>query len=309
MSEKEEQDETLQRLANRLDGLLDEHPDLEALTKEIGLKDKTALDHYRAGRRAPRPSTMVKLADALGVSTDYLLGRSPERVDVAPTLEIDARDYKMLGLAMRAGAGGPIAHYDEEDALQLAFRADWLRASLGTDDVSPRSVFLAEADGDSMEPGIRHGAVVLARRWYAPDTREEFAAELEERGVYVIKKDVTAGESGMQVKRLALDRDQLVILSDNPRYAPKVISLRREDDVEPVDVRQIIMGRVIWVGQEVGGMPRAADDASSESTPEGRTARASGRHSGRPKTMRRQPDVGYIPRYEEDQHEFEDAIQ
>lgn len=292
---------TLQALARRLDELLDEHPDLEALTKQVGLTDKTALDHYRAARRAPRPATLVRLAEALHVSTDYLLGRTTEREKTAPVVEVEGREYRALGLALRAGAGGPIINYDEADALRLAFRADWLRLSVGSDEITEKQAFLVEVDGDSMEPGICDGAVVLARRWYMPNKREEVEAELKERGVYVLKKDVTAGESGLVVKRLALDAETLMILSDNPRYAPKLIPLRRDEHLEPIDLRHIIMGRVIWVGQEIGAID-VSDEGHSAVT-HSVTHRVVKRGTGRPRNVRRQPDVGDLPRYDEDEEE------
>ncbi len=36
----------------------------------------SAVSHFESGRRMPSPVNLVKLADALGVTTDELLGRS-----------------------------------------------------------------------------------------------------------------------------------------------------------------------------------------------------------------------------------------
>lgn len=67
-------------LAKRLEERLDDYPDLDELAKRLGCH-RTLLDHWRAGRRAPVRDLdqLVQLADALGVSIDWLFGR-----DAAP---------------------------------------------------------------------------------------------------------------------------------------------------------------------------------------------------------------------------------
>jgi transcriptional regulator with XRE-family HTH domain len=60
----------------RLRELMDERE--LSVTKVVvltGISDKT-IRRYREGAHVPSSSHLLKLADALGVSTDYLLGRS-----------------------------------------------------------------------------------------------------------------------------------------------------------------------------------------------------------------------------------------
>ena len=45
------------------------------LAKKAGITEG-AVSRYMSGSRTPDASTMVKLADALNVTTDYILGRS-----------------------------------------------------------------------------------------------------------------------------------------------------------------------------------------------------------------------------------------
>jgi transcriptional regulator with XRE-family HTH domain len=48
----------------------------EELATRIGTTGMT-VSHWEAGRRTPHPRWLVKLADALDCSTDWLLGRTP----------------------------------------------------------------------------------------------------------------------------------------------------------------------------------------------------------------------------------------
>jgi transcriptional regulator with XRE-family HTH domain len=45
------------------------------LAKKIGFHP-TAISHFEAGRRLPSLSSLVKIANALDISIDYLLGRT-----------------------------------------------------------------------------------------------------------------------------------------------------------------------------------------------------------------------------------------
>lgn len=57
------------------------------LGEKAGLQP-AAISHFENGRRAPSFSNLRKLADALSVSIDYLLGREEEHANAGP--EIDA---------------------------------------------------------------------------------------------------------------------------------------------------------------------------------------------------------------------------
>jgi len=55
----------------------------------------SAVSHFETGARKPSLANIRKLADALNVSTDYLLGRSGE-VSGAPTADVLFRDIAKL---------------------------------------------------------------------------------------------------------------------------------------------------------------------------------------------------------------------
>ena len=68
------------------------------LAKILGVTDNT-ISYYCSGSRTPRLEHLVQIADALDVTTDYLLGltNDPERVpSVADELGLDARALKRV---------------------------------------------------------------------------------------------------------------------------------------------------------------------------------------------------------------------
>jgi transcriptional regulator with XRE-family HTH domain len=65
------------------------------LANKIGLKP-AAVSHFETGQRKPPLDTLMKLADALSVSVDYLLGRDMSRVTNASGRLL--RDFERLSL-------------------------------------------------------------------------------------------------------------------------------------------------------------------------------------------------------------------
>ncbi len=227
-------------------------------------------------------ATLKRLAFGFEVPLSRLLTHpEDDHAPAAPAIELDAGDYRVLGLSKRAGAGGPVINHDDEDALRLAFRADWLRQLCGTAEITEDRAFLVEVAGDSMEPTIMDGAVVLAHRWRPTPTFENGA-------IYVLKEKPTANESGLIVKRLTLDRaiEGLIVASDNAAYGPYVLPIRGEQ------LQDIVMGRVFWVSQRIESRPGARGAIA--------LAKDLARKPGRPRNMRRKPDLGDPFYYDED---------
>ncbi len=68
------------------------------LAKKSGLQS-TAISHFETGGRAPSFDNLRKLADALNVATDYLLGRSDELKLAGPETDSLFRDLEKLSEA------------------------------------------------------------------------------------------------------------------------------------------------------------------------------------------------------------------
>lgn len=114
----------------------------------------------------------------------------------------------------------------------LVFKRDWLKRM----NAKPENLYVIYADGDSMEPYIFEGDVVLF------DTSE---TEPRDKQVYVIRRP----DGGNSIKRLIQQfSGAWLIRSDNPDKAA--------NPDEPVSDSSIhdmpILGRVIWRGGGVG---------------------------------------------------------
>lgn len=142
---------------------------------------------------------------------DYLI---EARKTVSDTVELDQID-------LRYGMGGTFADGPVE-VERRPFSREWLRSITTT---APRHLFWAIGDGDSMEPTIRSGEIILIDR--SQDTPRM------DDGIWA----VTHGEIGM-IKRLRHRPDGVVELhSDNHLVRPQTA----------VDGELHVIGRVIAV--------------------------------------------------------------
>ncbi len=122
-----------------------------------------------------------------------------------------------------AGHGSQIT--DEPLAEPMAFRTDWLRRE-GFD---PAKMAVIRAKGDSMEPTINDGDVILVRLKNGEAPRD---------GLYVLRLD-----GGLFVKRLQFDLGGVRIISDNPLYKSRDLSKAELAELD-------LVGRVVWAGKK-----------------------------------------------------------
>ena len=185
-------------------------------------------------------STLDALSRLTGARLEWLVyGQGPMRA--SETGEMQAGD-ELAGDDLVAPIPGTvlISRYDarasagpgnglSEGAIlgQVAFSEAWVRRSLGRD---PAQLALLEARGDSMEPTIRDGDVIMI------DTS---AMEIVSGRIYVLRVD---GE--LMLKRLQRRvNGAVVVLSDNPRYPP--------EEVPQGQSAPTILGEVLWRGHRV----------------------------------------------------------
>ena len=124
-----------------------------------------------------------------------------------------------------AGHGAVVGQEAPDDA--LIFKEEWLRYELGA---NPADLCLIRVSGDSMEPTLRAGEVILVdRRANRPD-RE---------GIYILRM----GEM-LLVKRLqAIPGGQVKVTSDNAAFDPWTLNLT------DIGSEVAIVGRVVWSGR------------------------------------------------------------
>lgn len=175
------------------------------------------------------PRNLLQLAQALQTSPEYLIGDTDDPISRLGEHQLSYRQQRddcedtveLQQIDLRYGMGGTYADGPVEVETRQ-FSREWLRSITST---APSHLFWATGDGDSMEPTIRTGEVILIDR--SQDT-----PRLDD-GIWA----VTHGEIGM-IKRLRHLPDGTVELhSDNHLVRPQ----------SAVDGELHIVGRVIAV--------------------------------------------------------------
>lgn len=190
---------------------------------QLGLTLRT-YQRYEMGEVPPKAQTLAKLA-ARGVDLNWLLNGPAQ-------LGYDGQPPNIAGFIMVprfdvAASAGPGAFAEDQEPVDfLAFRRDWLMEDAS---ILPGKAALIGATGDSMEPTIRSGDILLVDR---------AIERILDDAIYVIGYD-----ERLLVKRVQRFTDgSVAIKSDNPAYETETLSS---------DVAQMlrIAGRVRWIGR------------------------------------------------------------
>jgi phage repressor protein C with HTH and peptisase S24 domain len=224
----------------RLQLVVRQWPSADRLAKATGVSP-SAFRKWLKGVAEPSRDRLVALAEAAGVDVSWLAqgqgaepdllslaarAHSPQSADLAGNPNI--AQYLVLPKrqeAAAAGSGRPATGVPTEF---IGFRHDWIRTTFGRE---PADVILEIAVGESMEPRIRNGDLLLV------DTTERTFRNF---GIYVIE---ARGER--LVKRVQRKFDgSLILISDNKIYQPESIPADLAKEVR-------IIGRVIWRGGKV----------------------------------------------------------
>ena len=219
-------DEATRDLGRRLARLRKELGlDVEGMSQRTGIPVST-LKKYEAGLRAPGSRALQALSGT-GVDLNWLLTGEGAPF---PGEGADGRYALIPRYDVAASAGGGAVVADEGIVEHLAFDRAWLRRELGAD---PRDLYLIEVQGESMEPTLRPGDLILV------DHRQGLQVPAD--GIYVLRKEKT-----LLVKRLQrLPGRRLRVSSDNPAYEPFELTL---DDPGEAPV---VIGRVVWVARRL----------------------------------------------------------
>jgi len=185
----------------------------------------STLHRYRAGRELPS-SALVSLARAAGVRLEWLAtGEGPMQGE-HPVVTASAAPpgYVLLPLVeARAAAGNHGGLRSDQIVDFIAFSESFLKQTLRR---SPQNLALLTASGDSMDPTIRDGDLLLV------DTS---ARSIEGSRIYVL-----AIGGALMVKRIQLRLDgSVVVKSDNAVYEPEVLAADQTSTLN-------ILGQVVW---------------------------------------------------------------
>ena len=176
------------------------------LAKKIYIS-QPAYSKYEVGTASPNPETLSKIADALDVSVDYLLGSDSQPARPG---------YIRVPVLGRVAAGIPI------DAIEDVI--DW--EDISTAAAGDGEYFGLQIKGHSMEPKISDGDVVIVRR--QPDVDSGDIAV-----VLVNGDDAT-------VKKVKKSPQGVTLIPSNPAYEPMYYSNK---EIESLPVQ--ILGRVV----------------------------------------------------------------
>lgn len=136
----------------------------------------------------------------------------------------------------RAAAGAGAAVEGETPSQEIAFRADWLSRQ----GISPSKSFLIKARGDSMEPKICDGDLLLVdgSKLTPPSTGSTSLHSRRPAPIYVIEQD-----GDLRVKYLRRPApDHLILHSANTAlYDPEILSRHDLSHLR-------ILGQVVWWG-------------------------------------------------------------
>jgi len=132
----------------------------------------------------------------------------------------------LFDVTASAGEGALVTTEAVEDT--LTFKRSWLVEELR---VKPEDLALVHVDGESMEPTLRPGDLILVHR----------KDQLVRDGIYLVRID-----DALLVKRLQrLPGGKLQVISDNPAYKPFEVDLA--DEGKGIAV----IGRIIWSGRRM----------------------------------------------------------
>lgn len=164
------------------------------LSRATGLTDSQISSWYN-GRYRPNAEAMTKIAAALGVTTDYLLGK--EEIPIAKLTLPQFHDVPVLG---SVAAGTPILA--QEDVIGTV--------------MTDKDVFALKVKGDSMSPRIMDGDIVLVRQQDAAEDGDLVIAEID-------------GEATCKV--LKRSHGSVMLVPFNAAFAPFVFSGQQAEDL------------------------------------------------------------------------------
>lgn len=181
------------------------------LGKIIGVAQNTVCN-WENGNREPDQVSLNKIADYFNVSVDYLLGRQATMDSPTPSVP----GSKWIPVLRAVAAGVPIEAIEdiedyEEISPEMAASGDY---------------FALRVEGDSMEPKISNGDVVIVRR--------QCDCETGDMAVVLVNGDEAT------VKRIKKRPEGLMLIPNNPAYEPMFYSAE-----EVIKLPVQILGKVV----------------------------------------------------------------
>ena len=180
------------------------------LGKRLGLSDK-AVSTWENDIKVPRMATLRKISELFGVPVGYLVG---EKTSPRASVKIPV----MGGVA----AGAPITAVEEYIDLYDPDTWEEISAELA----STGNFFALRIAGDSMEPKISRGDIVIVRQ----------QNDVESGDIAI----VLVGGNDATCKKIKKRSDGILLISNNPEYEPMFYTQKQVNEL-PVS----IIGKVV----------------------------------------------------------------
>lgn len=199
----------------------------EELAKRVQL-GKQAISQYERGVREPDYDVLSYLCDIFNVSTDYLLGKVDFTTRLVSDEERQMIDNPRKGVKIRifgrVAAGIPMEMiediYDEEEIPSNMTKGG-------------QEYFGLVIHGDSMEPKMSEGDIVIVRRQDDAETGDIVIA--------------TVNGDDATCKRLKKEKNGIWLMGTNPTFSPLFFS---RDEMQSIPVR--ILGKVVELRAKFG---------------------------------------------------------
>ncbi len=188
-----------------------------------------SMNHYETGKRIPNADLLAKLAEIVECDPGWLLTGKDQKITKSLATS-PAMEGFILVPRYNIPSGKNSTIHSEQIVDHLAFKAAWVQKELGAD---PKSLLLIHAMGDTMEPTIRSGDLLLVDR---------SKSTIKGDGIYLINLD-----NGLMVKRVEclLGGSSAIIRGDNT-------AVSREQTVSSTEIKKLhILGQIVWVGSKI----------------------------------------------------------
>lgn len=212
-------------------------PFFERLRSETEIKNQSQLarelDVGRAAVSLAKRKDSVPARWILDLSAQYGLnplwletGKGTPRPEaaLAAMVEEECAYLEVPKVRARLSAGGGSFETESQVEGYYSFRADWLRMR-----GNPGNMVLMEVMGNSMEPEIKEGDMVLI---------DESRTDVLSGSIYAVGVEDT-----VMVKRVERLPGTLVLRSDNTDYSPIHLAGDELDNVR-------VIGKVLWASRE-----------------------------------------------------------
>lgn len=201
------------------------------LARRVGVTQPTINALIHGGNTTSKH--LHRIAAELETSPAWLAGETDEDVPVAVapsalkalTDKLDLAIVPELEIGYSMGGGATVFEQYEQKGV-VPFQRAWLRTMMRG---SLDDLFVARGEGDSMQPTLMDGDIVLI------DTAQKDIRQQDRIWA------VSYGDLGVIKRVRRTPRGSYLLMSDNPAVSP----------VECVDEEMHVVGRVIWIGRRI----------------------------------------------------------